>query len=629
MATVKVNYNDMQYDYLAYPLGSMGVMLLVKATITDAMAIGDDIEFEGSTSSESKTLYLNTGCGITESIPVEGSDPVTYTNRKYTTTKLASYSDDNVQVTNDRDQNYKISIKGETDDSFDHYAMVAIDLSQNAEAGAMGAYSPVMGWVAVYSANLKMYLGYKSFLTGAYGNTLSYFGEYLNNGGFVYGLSPFFENVKVFGQQVNPSESQFGVGQALVYPADVIASTWGRYGIHISGSESVCSKVFEGRDPIDVDPSKPDPPDPSGDDSKGSDPNENWSLPDGDYNYDNESTPDRKKFPADNPNSLGVMGLWNPTQAQLKQIFNFLWSKGFWSSVADVLRDSDPLECILALREYPFEIKASKEATMALGVVDTKISVDIAPSNYYAIVYDGTVIHPSNSFMDLSPYSNVQLYLPYVGIVALDIDAVYRKKVRVTYKIDIMNGVGDVSVQIIWADDKKQEQTSTLYDYPVSMGKELPVSATSYQRKAQSLAALGATALGTVAGLAFPAAYGLPTIMGHTLKGAEAVAAGSAVVGSATNYVNNGKAETKSSGSMNGDTGWLGINYPYFIYKMSHFSNKRIPEYVGRMSESVVNISSLKGSGYNEIEAVNLHIEGATQQELDEIKQTMLNGVIL
>lgn len=360
----------------------------------------------------------------------------------------------------------------------------------------------------------------------------------------------------------------------------------------------------------DADPIDPDKP--SGDDGKGTNPNDHISVPDGDYKYDGDEIKD-DGAPDDNPNSLGIMGLWAPTRAQYKAFCKYLWD-GFQQAMVGAFGNNDGMQCILACKEYPFVINATKEATMALGKVNTNLTVDVAPSNYFAIVFKGTVKNPSHSFMDYSPFSKVSVYLPYIGITDLDIDQVSGKEVTITYKIDIVSGIGIVLISTV-DDDKKN---IIIGSYPVQMGKELPVTSTDYQRAAQTWAGLAMTAVGAVAGV------GLPMMAGAAIAGAAG-----AVAGATGQAVNASKADIKQSGSLGGSSGMLGVSYPYFIYKMTNFANSGYKGLIGKKSSAVVKLSTLKGSGYNKIEAINLHIEGATDEELAEIKQNLLNGVIL
>lgn len=388
---------------------------------------------------------------------------------------------------------------------------------------------------------------------------------------------------------------------------------------------SLADAPSSGGDADPVDPEKP-----SGDDDKGTKPNDHISIPDGDYNYDGDEIKD-DGAPDDNPNSTGIMGLWAPTKAQYKDFCHYLWN-GFQQAMVGAFGNNDGMQCILACKEYPFVINATKEATMALGKVDTHLTINVAPGNYFAIVYKGTVKNPSHSFMDYSPYSKLSVYLPYIGITDLDIDQVSGRKVTITYKIDIVSGIGVVLISTV--DDNKKN--IVIGSYPVQMGKELPVTATDYQRLAQSWAGLAMTAVGASLGVGLPLMAGVMPIVGTALTASNsgtalgmAMGAGGAVAGSAGQAASSTKADIKQSGTLGGCSGMLGISYPYFIYKMTNFSNSGYKSLIGKKSSAVVKLSTLKGSGFNKIEAVNLHIEGATDEELAEIKQDLVSGVIL
>ena len=618
MADIHIKESDITYDYLSYPFGSFGDMLLIRANIPGDMNIGDYLYFDNEGLFTNKVITINTTSNITASHPVPGSYPVEYVNSAHAI-DLSSFTDDNLQKIENSNYGYEFYPKGETYLNYNKAAYVdTTDHAYDPEEGDYGAYNPLVGWLALYSVKLDRYINYRSFLTGGYPTWLhkyTYKRVQISSAGFVFGESPYDDvSGSVFEQSSNPSSSKCGIGKIWVFPFDLIFNEWGLHGQGVISEESVISKIFAGRDPIDIDPDKPD--EPSSDDNKGSSPNDHLSLPDGDYNYEGDEIND-DGTPDDNPNSMGTMGLWAPSRNQYKDFCHYLWN-GFQQAMVGAFGNNDGMQCILACKEYPFVIKATKNATMALGKVDTKLTVDVAPGNYFAIVFKGTVKHPSNSFMDYSPYSKLSVYLPYIGITDLDIDQVSGREVTITYKIDIVSGIGVVLISTV--DDNKKN--IIIGSYPVQMGKELPVTATDYQRVAQSWAGIAMTAGAVTAGI------GLPMMSGMTM-GAIAERAMGAVAGSAGQAANSTKADIKQSGSLGGCSGMLGISYPYFIYKMTNFSNSGYKGLIGKKSSAVVKLSTLKGSGFNKIEAVNIHIEGATDEELTGIKNDLLSGVTL
>lgn len=375
---------------------------------------------------------------------------------------------------------------------------------------------------------------------------------------------------------------------------------------------------------------KDDPKKPDYGSTGGSSTSDHISLPDGDFDYHSDNI-DLPGAPDDNPNKNGIMGLWAPTRGQMKEILNYLWGTSFWGTAGKIFGNNNPLECVLSCKIYPFAINSEATATMALGSVDTKLTVNIAPSNYFAIFYTGRVEAPTGTWADYAPYSKVSIYLPFIGIKDLDMNAVVGHAIKVQYLIDIVSGFGVCNIKV----GKK-----VMYAYPVQMGKDIPISATDYQRSAQSWAMLGATAVGVSLGVAMPAMVTGTTLLGTTFKAGEALAAGGAIAGAAGNAATS-QNPVQTSGSLGGSPGWLGVRYPYLIYQTANIATaqsrgytKRLKKnsyykYIGAKSEQCLSLKSLKDTGYNEVEAIQLHINGATEKELDEIDEILKKGVIL
>lgn len=359
------------------------------------------------------------------------------------------------------------------------------------------------------------------------------------------------------------------------------------------------------------DDDKPDPTNyPWDNSSSGAD---HWGGGDGDYDYHTDPI-DLPEPPQDNPNDVGFVRLWSPNRGQLKEIMKFLWGKTFYATAAQVFGNNDPFETVLSLKEYPFKIDASETAPVVFGTVNSKVQCNIAPSNYYKIQYKGMGLHPSNTFMDFTPMSSVELYLPFVGNVPLDMDAITGHTVTVQYLVDIVSGQANVSVHV---------GTKVMYTYNAIIGKDLPITATDYQRSAQSWMQFAIAALGTTTLIAAPA-----MIAGTKLTAAAALGAGVGVYHEGEEAANT-KQSVKSSGSLGGSPGYMGVKYPYFIYKMTNFAGAKLKGLTGSMSESVLKLSSLKGTGYCECDATHIHIEGATAEELDYIKNALESGCYL
>lgn len=634
MATVKVNYNDIKYEYLAYPLGNYGVMLLIRANIDADMSIGDYIEFEGDQTTQSKTLMVNTVKAVTPSQLIEGSYPAQYTNTTITTLGVDNLKDDNIDISS-VNAGYKLMIKGETDESFDKYVLLNTELSQGADSDARGAYSPVVGWLALYSTTLKRYINYRSFNVGNFGPCLILSTRYLSSSGFVYGESPYVSGVRVFNNITMPKTSTFGIGEILIYPGELVHVAWAQYGQGVLSSESICSKVFEGRDPINIDPDSPESPEsPNGKDKineNSPSANDEAQGGNGDYDYTPETTPSPEGMKI-NLNNIGCAGIWNPSQSELKQLFDFVWTGEFdiskWRRIF-----ADPMDCFISLKAYPIEIKSTTTSNLAVGNVDSGISMHVCDSQQYYVSFSGHVKGPTGTFADYTPYANAMVYLPFIGIESVDIDEIMDRDIRVIYAIDIVSGSLACAIERLEPATKDNKSGYiTLYSYSGQIGVDVPISAMDYRNMYSAISRFVSDASSMFStGSRMKQGY-----MSHSqLKDYNPTGEHNNIIGDAVNAATS-KPTIMRSGAYGGNAGSLLAFVPYIILKYPNVKGvKQQREYTGHKSLIIAKLSDLKGKTNNSTDglcicsAVNLHIEGATSAELKMIDESLKNGVIL
>lgn len=110
---------------------------------------------------------------------------------------------------------------------------------------------------------------------------------------------------------------------------------------------------------------------------------------------------------------------------------------------------SEPTENIVNLVMYPFNVKALSKVWQEQN--DERIKVNIVkmkskglklyPISTPIINLGSLYIKPHyNSFLDYKPYTNIELYLPYIGFVELDNQLVINQTITVKYSLDIQHG---------------------------------------------------------------------------------------------------------------------------------------------------------------------------------------------
>lgn len=639
MANIHIKESDITYDYLSYPFGSFGNMLLIRANIPGDMSIGDFLYFDSDGTNHGDTITINTSANVTASHPVPGSDPVEYIHSCHGI-NLSSFTDGNLKKVEGDPYPEACAFypKGET---YLHYTKAAyvrtIPLSYAPEAGDKGRYHPLLGWLALYSVKLDRYLNYVSFNSGAYAPSLrlNVHGIIINEG-LIYGESP-FDTTHVFEQSSNPSSSRCGIGKILVYPYNILSNEFGRHGQGVLSEESVISKIFAGRNPIDIDPDDPgDNTNPYGDKAGNTDGSKPIIGNTGDGDYDYSYTPVPIPDLPDEETSVigtGFINIFHPTRAQIKNLGKFMYSS-FLSLETIAKAYSNPMDYIQAMLMLPIpEDKMPDGSASRVYVANKDTGLTWKQLTTQWIVMNcGTlkIKEPTKTYLDYGPYTKLSVYLPFIGIVDVDIDDFLDRRlskhtITVSYHIDILTGSFLCYIS--------RGDGAVMYTYSGSCASQLPLSQASYQSVYTNVIQMGLS-------LATGGAY---RMLGKEVTNKEGrtynttannqlqstIDAGS----SAADAVMSAKPDIVRTGNLQGSTGLLSIMYPYLIYSHPYgvwpnpVNNTDRYTLTGLPSGQLIKIASLKG--FTQVEAVNLEVDGALADEVAEIERTLRDGVII
>lgn len=309
---------------------------------------------------------------------------------------------------------------------------------------------------------------------------------------------------------------------------------------------------------------------------------------------------------SDNPNTGGgnsptiivptqqasaLWAIYNPTLGQLNSLGAWLWSTNFIDQILKIF--NDPMQAIIGLHKVYATPSISGSGNIKVGYLDSGVPSNIV-GNQYTYIDCGSVSLREyyGNVLDYSPYTTVQLYLPFIGIVSLDIADISRSTISIRYGVDVLTGACLASVSV-----QRDNAGGVLYQYSGNCACQYPLSSGSYMGMVTgTIGALGSLARGNIFGTAMSIA-GMHTNIEH-------------------------------SGGFSGNAGAMGIKKPYLIISRPQSAiNNGFPSIQGYPSNYFTRLGNC--SGFTQVAECHVENISATDKELDKIKDLLKEGVIL
>lgn len=292
--------------------------------------------------------------------------------------------------------------------------------------------------------------------------------------------------------------------------------------------------------------------------------------------------------------------IYNPTQAELNSFGAWLWSSNFVDQLLKVF--NNPMESIIGLHKVYASPVIGGTSNIKVGYLDSGVSSNFV-SNQYTKIDCGTVNLQEyfGNVFDYAPYTTIELYLPCIGFVQLDVANVMRSSINITYTVDVLTGACLAEVNV-----KRDNSGGVLYSYSGNCASQYPLSSGSYMGIVSSVIGVAGSIVGTVAsgGSLAPLALG------------------------ATSGLLNAKTRVQHSGSLSGNSGVMGGKIPYLIITRPQTNMpENFEHYQGLPSNVYSKLSSCRG--FVKVKNVNVQNINAESAELDEIKTLLLDGVII
>lgn len=172
---------------------------------------------------------------------------------------------------------------------------------------------------------------------------------------------------------------------------------------------------------------------------------------------------------SDVSSGIGVLTTtFKMTKDRLQQLGRFLWGSNIFDNFSLIC--NNPIENIISCKSIPLSLNGTTQKII-LGNVDTGVNGDKV-SNNFTIQNIGSIAitEKYRNFLDYSPYTNIIIYLPYVGFKELDTNLVMGKTLSISYTVDIITG--GCLCQI-------KSNNVKLYEFNGNMGIDIPITASN------------------------------------------------------------------------------------------------------------------------------------------------------
>lgn len=158
-------------------------------------------------------------------------------------------------------------------------------------------------------------------------------------------------------------------------------------------------------------------------------------------------------------------------------------------------------------------VEATKECNGTIFIGNKTITLDKNPNEVRIIMNMQTLeFHPFvlefknyyNSFLDYSGYTEIKMYLPYLGFVDVDVDLVMGKKLYVQYKVDYITCNATIELQVdtdTIDPDYGNKRTIAIYD--TTVGTSISISRTNITDRRNQMLQAGIKAAGGIVGAKF------------------------------------------------------------------------------------------------------------------------------
>lgn len=332
-------------------------------------------------------------------------------------------------------------------------------------------------------------------------------------------------------------------------------------------------------------------------------------------------------------NNFNVM--YAMTLSQVNELVRYLQSSSFIDNIQ--LLFNTPVENIVSLRIYPFDVK-NHHPSASLG--DTEILINVVQTDVEGFSLNPVPSPPLNlgsytiplhfhNFLDYAPYTKIELYLPYIGFVQLDTNAVMNKTISVEYVVDYFSGKCTAYVTSGYSESTNK----IILMREGSIGADVPIGGGQGAQIAKNMLSMG---LGAVSGAVSLGAGAVVSGMAKKRRSTRRASIGGTVSEGASyiaettaNAITAAQVHIDKGGSAQATSGFYAPQQCYLIITRPRpAASEEYAKYHGIPSADEAYCKNL--SGYTIAgEVFPEGLSNATLDEIEEIEEILKSGIIL
>ena len=207
----------------------------------------------------------------------------------------------------------------------------------------------------------------------------------------------------------------------------------------------------------------------------------------GDGDFDTESDViDVPSLPSFDMLESGFIEMYELSYTESKGLHAYLWSNDLTQNLFKMF--SDPMENIFSYSITNIPPSKGERKNIRFGNIDSNIESTSLTSQYTTVDCGEISLKEfwGNAF-DYSPYTNISIYLPYVGYVNLDIDLLMCSSMSLTYHCDLLTGACVAFLKATKEDNISGDVNAVVGQYNGNCLVNMPLSASNWSQIYSSL----------------------------------------------------------------------------------------------------------------------------------------------